>query len=404
MQGALGTAKVDITMAERSTKRTHPTLRIFSPPFTVEPVLVDTPEALRQRCERWMDATALGIDTEFVRDRSFFPRLGLIQVGDGSECALIDPLALEDLDPLWRVFEARHVVKVLHSCGEDLETFFHRFGDVPRPLFDTQIAAALLGFGPSVGYRNLVLKQSNIDLPKGETRSNWLQRPLTDAQKIYGALDVAYLPPIYLQLRNELRRRDRMHWLEQELEQLMDTERFLPDPDTLYLKIGHPGMAPRNLEILRRLTAWREHQARERDLPRNFVVPKAALVQIALKTPRNRHQLEKLQSIKPPVVRRHGNAILGIVRAALDTPPSDMPCRIPRPLDLSPHRPKVQDLRRAVANRASELDIPPEMLANKRTVERLVRRRVRGKEPAVPEDFTPWRREILTPLVDAVPP
>ena len=387
-------------MTASSRQQSAPGPRRFTPPFAVSPRMVTSDSELAELCERWRRLPALGVDTEFMRDRSFYPKLGLIQVGDGEDCALVDPLEIRDFEPLRDVLTDRDVVKIFHSCGEDLETLFHRFGAMPEPIFDTQLAAALAGHGSSVGYGNLVLKLSGIDLPKGETRSNWLQRPLTLSQQAYAALDVAYLPPLYGLLRSELDAADRLPWLEEEVSQLRDSERFLPDPETIYRKIGHPGMSPRDLGVLRELCLWRELQARSRNLPRNFIVPKAALVELALRKPRSWRQLERLPTLRPPVLKRHGHAILGLIKKAIALPSQDLPRRLPRPLDLSPYRQQVQDLRRAVAERAETLGIPPELLANKRTAEALVRHRVRAEATDPLADG--WRRPILEPLVAAV--
>lgn len=379
-------------------------VRPFAPPFAISPVSVESSEALAERCDPWRRQAELGIDTEFMRDRTFYPKLGLIQIGDGDECALVDPLAIEDPAPLRELFVDPGVTKIFHSCGEDLETLYHRFGEMPRPLFDTQIAASLVGLGASLGYGSLVQRLSGIELPKGETRSNWLQRPLTRSQKVYAALDVAYLPPLYEYLSAELDRLGRRSWHDEELHSLLDVDRFLPDPETLYRKIAHPGMSGRDLAVLRELCLWRETQARQRDLPRNFVIPKAALLDLVRQKPQGWRQLERISSLKPPAVKRHGHALLGVIKHALGLPGAELPERLPRPIDLSPHRALVKELRQRVAHRAEELGIPPELLANKRTVERMVRHKLQNRALADDTGFVGWRLELLEPLVDGLTP
>jgi hypothetical protein len=196
------------------------------PPATAQPVYVDAPDALADACARWRGAGVLGIDTEFVRERTFYPGLGLIQVTDGDAVALVDPVALGDLCPLERVFADEGIVKVLHSCSEDMEVFFHRFGALPRPVFDTQVAAAFLGLGYSPGYSALVEALFGVEVPKHLTRTNWLRRPLSADQKRYAALDVAHLLPCYDVLSEGLRRCGRDAWAAEEFAQLVDAGRF----------------------------------------------------------------------------------------------------------------------------------------------------------------------------------
>lgn len=368
--------------------------------LSLEPTFVQDSGRLREFCEHWATLPALAIDTEFVRERTFFPGLGLIQVGDGHRSVLVDPLAIDDLEPLGNILADPGVVKVLHSCSEDLEVFFHRFGDVPRPIFDTQTAATLAGFGMSLGYSNLVNQLCGVEVPKGETRSNWLQRPLRDAQLRYAALDVAYLLPVHDYLQQQLTHLGRADWLDEEMARLADTSRFLPDPESLYLQMGHPGLTRRELAVLRSVVAWRERQARKKDLPRNFVLPKAALVETAKLRPRSREDLENVRSLRPADRKRRGDILLRIVREVQKLPPEMLPERLQRPMDLSSHRKQLNALRQSIARRAEALDLPPEFLASRKVAERLLRRALSGTEPVLPDDLTPWRAHQLEPLLE----
>ena len=162
------------------------------------------PDELKRAVARWRGAPALAIDTEFVRERTYFPRLGLIQVGDGEIASLIDPLALSDLSPLEEILDAPETLKVIHSASQDLEIFFRVFGRFPRPILDTQEAAAVAGVGAGLGFGRLVADRLGVELAKGETRTDWTARPLSEAQLAYAAADVAYLMPLYGSLRAEL--------------------------------------------------------------------------------------------------------------------------------------------------------------------------------------------------------
>ena len=364
-------------------------------PDAVEPVWIDSQDSLRRHCSLWSRAEALAIDTEFVRTRTFFPRLGLIQVSDGEEHALIDPLAIPDLDPLENLLQDSGIPKVLHSCGEDLEVFHHRFGTVPQPIFDTQIGAAFATVGNSLGYSRLVQEFFSVELPKEETRSNWLKRPLTDGQMLYAALDVTYLLPLYQRLSTRLEELGRSDWMAQEIEQLSAPGRYLPDPDTAFLKLAHPAMSRPELAALQALAAWREIEARKRDLPRNFVLPKNALTEIARKRPKSAAQLEKLGILKHHELRRFADPLVRILQRTAKLSDEEMPSSLQRPRDLSAHKPQVDRFRKALAKRAEQLGLAPELIANRKMVERIWRRRLDGKTPTVPEAMTPWRQEIL---------
>ncbi len=357
--------------------------------------LIETPEHLAEACEQWRRLEVVAIDTEFVRERTFYPALGLIQVADGVANYLVDAVAIEDLEPLAAILRDPAVTKVFHSCGEDLEVLYHRFGQFPRAVFDTQIAAAMTGWGASLGYGRLVSALFEVELPKDKTRTNWLRRPLSEAQKTYAALDVAYLIPACRRLRGELRRLGREDWVRQEIEALFDAERFLPDPENAYLRLGASrSLAPRPLALLRRLATWREEEARRRDLPRNFVVREKALIEVARRAPRTTNALRAIESLHPREIQRHGQTLLRFVRGALELSPEKLPQ--PRPaLDLRPYRRQVEQLRKLSSELAEDLSLPRELVASRKTIEKLVRRVVAGKEPALPRELRGWRRDAI---------
>ena len=364
--------------------------------LSIEPQLIESGSDLALACESWRRLPAIGIDTEFVRERTFFPGLGLIQVSDGEGSFLIDTVAITNLDPLLAVLLDPAITKVFHSCGEDLEVLYHRFNEFPRAVFDTQIAATLVGFGSSPGYSRLVSVMFDVDLPKDKQRTNWLKRPLSKAQEDYAALDVAYLMPAWKQLRARLRQLDREDWLQEELEPLFDPTRFLPDPGRAYLRLGaHRGMPPRQLASLRALCDWRERQARRRDLPRSFVLKDKALVEIARRAPTSRRALTEIGSLHPKTVERYGTELLGFVRAAGQLPADALPEAVPPPIDLRPYRDQLRRLRATVASIAEKLELPAELLATRRTIESLLRRAVAKKSPTLPRELHGWRREII---------
>ncbi len=368
-------------------------MRKDSATATGPPVWIDSTAALREAAARWHESAAIGVDTEFVRERTFYPALGLVQVSDGTSNVLIDPLAL-DLEPLLEVLRDEKVVKVFHSCSEDMEVFWHRFKELPWPIFDTQIAAAFAGLGAAVSYQDLVGELRGVDVPKGETRTNWLRRPLRPAQLEYAALDVTYLLPSYETLGEKLRSAGREGWALEEMERLRDTSRFEADPEEVFRKLkGARNLAPRQLAILRGLAAWREREARRRDLPRNFVVHEAALVPIARLEPRDVRRLAGVKGLRDDHVRRHGRAIVAVVRQALALPKGELPPALGRPVDLSLHRDRFDRLRREIASAAEELRLPAELIATRRTVEKILRRALLGSGSPLSPELDGWRRE-----------
>ncbi|MEM1177347.1 MAG: ribonuclease D [Acidobacteriota bacterium] len=352
---------------------------------------------LERVCRRWLEAPALALDTEFVRERTFYPRLGLLQINDGERISLVDPLAIDDLSPLAAVLEETKVIKILHSCSEDLEVFDVHLDTLPTPLFDTQVAATLLYDANPPGYARLIDELFGIEVPKGETRSNWMRRPLRESQLHYAALDVAYLLPAAERLRDTLTERRRDRWLKEEMNTLLESARNSTPDDELYLSIGRARlMNPRQLEALKELYAWRQREARKRDLPRSFIVKDRALNSIAQLLPRSFDKLGDIEDLDRRTRERHGKALMRIVKEARQCPAEELPRRMKRPADLSLHKETVNRLRSTVKERAAALEIAPEVLANRRTVERVMRRHLDGADPTLPPTLSDgWRFEAV---------
>ncbi len=364
--------------------------------MNVERQIIETTPDLASACRRWRQLPAVGVDTEFVRERTFYPGLGLIQVSDGTVSCLVDTVAIRDLEPLLEVLKDPAVTKVFHSCGEDLEVLYHRFGEFPQGVFDTQIGATLSGLGTAPGYGRLVSALFGVELPKDKTRTNWLRRPLSDAQLAYAALDVAYLVPAYTRLGDRLRRLGRESWLREDLEPLFNADRFLPDPERAYLRIAaRRSLAPRQLAALRSLAAWRERQARRRNLPRNFVLREKAMVDVARRRPKTLRALGAIRSIHPREIERHGKALLRMLERSSRLAADALPQAAPAAVDLNPYRGHVRQLRAKVASVAEALSLPPESLATRKTIESLVRRAVAGKTPRLPRELRGWRRAAV---------
>jgi len=356
---------------------------------------LDSDDALAEAAGQWAAAPILGLDTEFVRTNTFYHRLGLIQVSDGRTSWLLDPLAARDLSPLGEVFRSPGV-KVLHSASEDIEVFYRALGVLPAPLFDTQIAGAFTGKGAFLSYQRLVAACLGVELAKEETRTDWMARPLSAGQLAYAAEDVAFLIPLYEHLAGELESLGRLAWVFEDSAALLDTSRFAEEDETAYLRIKGAGrLDRRQLGALQTLAAWRDQEARKRDLPRNFVLKEGLLLDLATRRPKVARDLQRLPSFDPRQGARDSATWLQLLERAEERPESELPPRISgKP--FSPALREVENrLRERVRERAAELDVPPEILAPRRILDALLRLNVGKPEPRLPRELSGWRREVL---------
>lgn len=359
-------------------------------------VLIESAAALAEAARAWVGLPALGLDTEFIRTNTFFHKLGLVQVSDGRTAWLVDPLAVGDLAPLVEVLRAPETVKVLHSASEDVEVFHHALGAVPAPLFDTQIAAALAGAGAFLSYQKLVAAFLEVELSKEETRTDWLARPLSPAQLTYAADDVDYLLPVYERLRATLAALGRLEWAFEDSSALLDTSRFEEDAGSAWLRLKGAGrLNRRQLAAVQRLAAWREREARRRDLPRGFVLKDDALLAMASRRPTDAQELQRIPGLDPRRVARDARAWLDLLAEADALPEAELPERTAH-VPFSPALKKLTGrLRQEVRAKAEALSIPPEVLAPRRTLDALVRTLLEEGRPRLPPDFAGWRREVV---------
>ncbi len=367
------------------------------PPPT--PEVVDRDERLADLAERWLREPAVGLDTEFVRERTFFARLGLIQVADSEGCYLVDMVSIRDRAPLAAVVQAREVTKVFHSPSEDLEILHQAVGHAPEPVFDCQIAATLCGLGGSLGYVRLVSRLFDVELEKGVQRSNWLRRPLSDAQVRYAGLDVAYLMPAHEGLVARLRELGREGWAEEEFDRLLKNAEARLDPAWSYSRLRRPGMSRRQLAALQAVCAWREDRARRRDVPRGFVLKDETLGDLARRLPRTSEDLAPVKSLGPRQARRYGPKLLELVRSARSLPEDRLPGRVERSGRRSSSR-LSEGLRKLVARVAAHLDVPAEFLVPRRALEAWAARSLERGTWVWPAETEGWRRSVLQPEVE----
>ncbi|WP_239692593.1 ribonuclease D [Microbulbifer mangrovi] len=360
------------------------------------PVWIDSSAELAELCERLRSQGAVALDTEFMRSRTFYPLPALVQLGDGKRCYLIDNLAIEDLEPLRALLVDTRVVKIMHSCSEDLETLDRLLGVVPEPIFDTQIAAAITGMRSGLGYAATVSALLQIDLPKSETRSDWLQRPLSESQKNYAALDVAWLPLVYALLLKKLREQDRLDWLREDCSALIEAARN-PEPfDQYYRKVkGAWRLNSDQLAVLQDLCAWREREARARNMPRNHLLKENVCMSLAQAMPKYLATLSQ-PGLEGKTLRKYGETLLQIITAAGGR--EDKPPRLPQPLNRAQGE-VLKLLREDVNALAEAANLPPEILVRKKELETLVQ----SGTPELEGRLCGWRRQVVgEPLIKAL--
>jgi ribonuclease D len=352
----------------------------------LQPLITTAPEAGALAAHLAREAR-VGLDTEFLRERTYRAQLCLLQLSSAGEAACVDPLAVTDLTALAAVLTSSSVTKVMHASRQDLEVLLPVVGLV-RPVFDTQIAASLGGFPAQVGYAELVRRLLGHELAKLHTRTDWSQRPLGSEQIEYALDDVRYLLPLAERLEEQLAKLGRRDWLEEELALLDDAHVLTVEPEEAWLRLkGLRDLDPGRERLARGLAAWRERTALRHDRPRGWILSDAVLRDIVLQVPRNRTALAAIPAIPPAVVKRRSEELLECVRAAeVPDPAPPLPGRArPDPARAALLR-KLADISQAAAR---ELELAPEVLATRRELEQLA---------AGARDITllkGWRRRVL---------
>ena len=279
-----------------------------------ELVFIDSEFALTQLCGQLKGCSWLAVDTEFERSNTYYPELCLLQVADNGITAVIDPLTIANLEPLYNVLYDPAITKVFHAARQDLEIFFHIKGEVPVPFFDTQIAASLLDYDKNLGYANLIREVLDIELAKTQTRTNWKRRPLSSSQLEYAADDVFYLGQVYELFLDKLIKSGQLSLLDEEFQALARPELYQPDPENMWLKIkGAKKLKGDILAVLKQLAAWREITARAENQPRKWILDDNTLVEIARLLPANQNDLSRIKGVNIRVLKRHGATLLEII-------------------------------------------------------------------------------------------
>ncbi|MGI3130364.1 ribonuclease D [Halopseudomonas pachastrellae] len=360
-----------------------------------KPLMIDNDAELARCCAHWQTLPFVAVDTEFVRTETFYPIAGLIQVGDGERAFLIDPLEIRDWTPLVTLLQDPAVVKVLHACSEDLEVFSRLCGALPAPLFDTQLAAAFLGMDFSMGYSRLVSELLRIDLPKDETRSDWLQRPLSSAQIEYAARDAQHLAELYQIMAPRLDAAGLTDWLLADTAEQVAASTQVIEPELAYQQVKQAWrLEPADLAIVQVLAAWREREARERDVARNRLLRERTLCPLAQRRPDTTQALSRIEDMHPRTVRQEGETLLQLIRDGQNVAPADYPARLPEPLPAAANR-LLKRLRKVGQLEAERRGIAPEIMLRKKVLEAMVRTGYPNGPYRLPDELTGWRRELL---------
>ena len=358
--------------------------------------------SLRSWCEYWAELPVIAVDTEFIRRSTYYPITGLIQISEGEKAVLIDPLSIDDWAPLRDLMIDPNVMKVFHACSEDLDVFDRLLGVLPSPFYDTQIGEAYANAQWSLSYVKLIQAYLNIEVAKDETRSDWLQRPLTDAQKRYAALDVVYLAQVYPLQIAKLKAKNMLDWVLEDCESLKWQYQQNSDPEQNWANIKTAWrLTPEGLTLLRLLFIWRDEQARKEDVPKGQILKDRTLWALAKDLPTHHRAISTTEELTGRQHRLYGDVILEKVHwvKSLSADEYQLPLEMPLPS-------KAGELTKAikafVREQAQALEIAPEAMMKRKLLDPLVRHLFDGSamdwhNPAL----MGWRREaIVNPVLE----
>ena len=335
---------------------------------------IDSTDALLALTNSLASEPWIAIDTEFLREKTYRPELCLLQIAAGDIVACVDPLALDNIDPLLDLIYDPAITKVLHAAGQDLEIFYWLRGSVPENLFDTQIAAPLLGHQEQIGYANLVKEVLKVDLSKSHSRADWTRRPLPQQQLDYAADDVIYLAEMYPKMLHQLESLGRLSWLDQEWIDLTNPHLYEKPANEMWKKLRQiDKLKGSRLATAQALAEWRELTARDQNLPRNWLLKDDVLVDLAKQMPSDEAELKHIRGLSDGLRRRHGEALVKMIQKARDTEPQNL--IIPaRKVKLTPLQDAALDVLSAVAkSHATHLQINPTILAPRKSLEDLIK-------------------------------
>ncbi|HFT0295939.1 TPA: ribonuclease D [Proteus mirabilis] len=362
---------------------------------------ITTNTALEDVCKAASEVSQIALDTEFVRIRTCYPHLGLIQMYDGKQISLIDPLTITEWTPFVELLTNPAVLKYLHAGSEDLEVFSHQFGCVPTPMIDTQVVAAFLGYPISCGFATLVEKYEHIALDKSESRTDWLARPLTEKQCQYASGDVFYLLPLAKKLIAQAQEAGYMDAIVDECEMIAERRQETVSPELAYRDIGNAWqLRGQQLACLKMLAEWRLNQARARDMALNFVVREEHLWSVARYLPTSLAELDAL-SLSGQEIRCHGRRLLDFVAKAKQIKDEDCPEPIGNLIEQPNYKKAFKAIKTVIQEVSEGQRYNPELLASRRQINQLLNIHWKIKT-GEPELLSRWRKALLAEKITAI--
>ena len=342
--------------------------------FEGKALYITTQKQLCEFVEHARTCDLLAVDTEFLREKTFWPKLCLMQLATEEQSVVVDPFRVGDLSPLAELFTDESILKLFHAAGQDMEIIHHVLGVVPKPIFDTQVAASLLGGTLQIGYGALVGNELGVKLKKADSFTDWSRRPLTDSQVEYALDDVIYLPPLYRKMRSRLNKLGRLEWLEKDFEEISDISRYEVDPYTRYTRLKRVNqLSSRQLSVARLIAAWRESVAMRRNIPRKWVMTDEQIVEICKREPRTLDDLFMVRGVAKALKMDEARRILDMCIKGLDAPEEEWP-HLPKPPKSEPNvDPQVALLYSLVKVRAKENDVAFAVLASHADLAKIAR-------------------------------
>lgn len=358
---------------------------------------INTPDQLRQAAAAMAECQVLCVDTEFHRESTFYPEFALLQIYGNGQCWVIDPITIKDLAPVWDIMLNPAILKVFHAARQDIEIIFKEAGGLPLPLFDTQIAAALLGYGQQVGFGNLVQRITKKLLPKGESFTDWKARPLTKRQMAYAADDVIWLMPVFQHLKERLEAVKRTQWLQEEQQTLCSPETYQPnDADAFWRVKGFNRIKGRHLAVLQEMAAWRERSAQQRDIPRRRMIADEPLLELARRDMLDIETMQRIRGINAGFIKRFGDEIIACWHCGMERPEESWPSMEARRSNTHGTDLRLEMLDTLVRLKAEEGEISGTILASKSDLSALASwgYRCKGEPPEV-ACLHGWRYELV---------
>ncbi len=352
--------------------------------------VINSSDRLQAFCTHVAKQEWLALDTEFMRETTYYPNLCLIQIATDERIACIDTIAIDDLSAFKRLVYSSAITKVFHAASQDLEIFFNLYADLPTPIFDTQIAASALGYGEQISYARLVKAICGVTLDKSLSRTSWNRRPLSNKEIQYAVNDVKYLAEMYHYLKNELEQHGRSHWVADEYQRISNIKKYKISSDELWKSVkGTSKLAPHQLIVLKELAAWRDQQAIRENKPRQWILRDKSLRALCVEQPTCALALPEIAGLTASKLTRYADAIIKHIRKARKIPDRQWPkAQRPTPLNRE-QRKALKYALQLIRKRATELNVSPNLLATRNMLGKLIRGQRR------PDVLSGWREELI---------